>query len=42
MRVNGVRHEAASEMLTELDWPRPSEGLSYARTFMLLVHDETE
>ncbi|MFF4414692.1 DUF6348 family protein [Streptosporangium sp. NPDC001559] len=41
IRVNGVRHEAASEMLADLDWPRPAEGLSYARTFMLLVHNET-
>ncbi|MFD1545891.1 DUF6348 family protein [Nonomuraea guangzhouensis] len=41
IRVNGVHHEAASEMLADLDWPRPVEGLSYARTFLLLVHNET-
>lgn len=28
-------------MLAELDWPRPAGGLSYARTFLPLVHDET-
>ncbi|WP_449064372.1 DUF6348 family protein [Planomonospora algeriensis] len=41
IRVDGVRHEAASEVLAGLDWPRPAECLSYARTFLLLVHRET-
>ncbi|MEU6714677.1 DUF6348 family protein [Nonomuraea sp. NPDC046802] len=40
IRVNGVRHEAGSRALAELDWPRPEDGMSYARTFVLLVHDE--
>lgn len=40
IQVNGARHEAASRALAELDWPRPAGGLSYARTFVLLVHQE--
>ncbi|WP_161714554.1 MULTISPECIES: DUF6348 family protein [unclassified Nonomuraea] len=40
VRVNGAYHETGSRALTELDWPRPEQGLSYARTFVLLVHDE--
>lgn len=40
VRVNGVNHEAATRVLADLDWPRPSDGMSYARTFMLLVHNE--
>ncbi|MGR6916854.1 DUF6348 family protein [[Actinomadura] parvosata] len=38
IRVNGARHEAGSRALAALDWPRPATGLSYARTFVLLVH----
>ncbi|TMR96160.1 DUF6348 family protein [Nonomuraea basaltis] len=41
IRVNGDYHEAGSRALADLDWPRPANGVSYARTFMLLVHDET-
>jgi hypothetical protein len=41
IRVNGEVHEAASKALADLDWPRPATGVSYARTFMLLVHDES-
>ncbi|MGC4936896.1 DUF6348 family protein [Kribbella sp. DT2] len=37
VRVNGEVHDTASAALTELDWPRPAEDLSYARTFLLLV-----
>ncbi|WP_433425933.1 DUF6348 family protein [Microtetraspora malaysiensis] len=40
VRVDGVHHEAASRVLAHLDWPRPADGMSYARTFMLLVHHE--
>ncbi|MGW3345532.1 DUF6348 family protein [Nonomuraea rubra] len=40
IRVNGARHEAGSRALAELDWPRPAGGVSYARTFVLLVHQE--
>ncbi|WP_062436942.1 DUF6348 family protein [Herbidospora daliensis] len=40
VRVDGVRHEAASQLLAGLGWPRPADGMSYARTFMLLVHRE--
>ncbi|WP_043617613.1 DUF6348 family protein [Nonomuraea candida] len=38
LRVDGVCHEAGSRALAELDWPRPAGGVSYARTFVLLVH----
>ncbi|NAS25831.1 hypothetical protein GT755_29635 [Herbidospora sp. NEAU-GS84] len=38
VRVDGVRHEAASRVLAGLGWPRPADGMSFARTFMLLVH----
>ncbi|MEV0618684.1 DUF6348 family protein [Nonomuraea sp. NPDC050404] len=40
IRVGGVVHEAASRALAELDWPRPAGGVSYARTFLLLVHQD--
>lgn len=40
VRVNGDLHEAASAVLAGLDWPRPVDDLSYARTFLLLVHTE--
>ncbi|MEO3870078.1 DUF6348 family protein [Nonomuraea sp. B12E4] len=40
IRVNGVYHEPASAALAGLPWPRPATGLSYARTFILLIHDE--
>ncbi|WP_433357422.1 DUF6348 family protein [Microtetraspora malaysiensis] len=40
VRVDGVHHEAASRVLARLGWPRPADGMSYARTFMLLVHRE--
>ncbi|SEG91413.1 hypothetical protein SAMN05444920_107259 [Nonomuraea solani] len=41
IRVDGVYHEAGSRVLAELGWPRLQTGVSYARTFMLLVrHDE--
>lgn len=35
--VNGEVHETAGAALAELDWPRPVDDLSYARTFLLLV-----
>ncbi|PZG11968.1 DUF6348 family protein [Nonomuraea aridisoli] len=38
VRVAGAYHEAASHALAALDWPRPAEGVSYARTFILLIH----
>ncbi|WP_214108131.1 DUF6348 family protein [Acrocarpospora catenulata] len=41
IRVNGVHHEAASQVLAGLEWPRPTDGMSYARTFILLVGNET-
>ncbi|UBU10160.1 DUF6348 family protein [Nonomuraea gerenzanensis] len=40
VRVNGACHEAGSRALAQLDWPRPAGGVSYARTFVLLVHQE--
>ncbi len=40
IRVNGDHHEAGSRALAELDWPRPANGVSYARTFVLLVHED--
>ncbi|MFB4275589.1 MULTISPECIES: DUF6348 family protein [unclassified Nonomuraea] len=40
IRVDGAYHEAGSRALAELDWPRPATGVSYARTFVLLVHQE--
>ncbi|WP_217708572.1 DUF6348 family protein [Nonomuraea rhodomycinica] len=40
IRVDGIHHEAASEVLAGLPWPRPAGGMSYARTFLLLVHNE--
>ncbi|MGI5156638.1 DUF6348 family protein [Microbispora sp. CA-102843] len=40
VRVDGLLHEAASRVLAGLGWPRPADGLSYARTFMLFVHRE--
>ncbi|GAA4563128.1 DUF6348 family protein [Planotetraspora kaengkrachanensis] len=40
VRVNGGVHEGASLALAGLDWPRKQDGLSYARTFMLLVHPQ--
>ncbi|SDM22330.1 DUF6348 family protein [Nonomuraea jiangxiensis] len=40
IRVDGAYHEPGSRVLAELPWPRPASGLSYARTFMLLIHDE--
>ncbi|MGN9843359.1 DUF6348 family protein [Nonomuraea sp. H19] len=42
IRVNGDYHEAGSRALADLDWPRPSRGVSYARTFVLLVHPESK
>jgi hypothetical protein len=41
IRVNGDHHAAGSRALADLDWPRPAAGVSYARTFVLLIHDET-
>ncbi|MEV0385359.1 DUF6348 family protein [Nonomuraea sp. NPDC050643] len=38
IRVDGAYHEAGSRALAGLDWPRPGNGVSYARTFVLLVH----
>ncbi len=40
VRVDGVHHETASRVLAGLGWPRPTDGMSYTRTFMLLVHRE--
>lgn len=40
IRVDGAYHEAGSRALAELDWPRPADGVSYARTFVLLLHQE--
>lgn len=37
VRVNGIYHDAASQTLAGLNWPR-SEDASTARTFVLLVH----
>ncbi|ONI67850.1 hypothetical protein BWI15_32775 [Kribbella sp. ALI-6-A] len=37
VRVNGEMHETASAAIAELDWPRPVDDLTYARTFLLLV-----
>ncbi|MBF8191231.1 hypothetical protein ITP53_37095 [Nonomuraea sp. K274] len=42
IRANGAHHEAGSQALAALDWPRPASGLAYARTFILLLHDETD
>lgn len=42
VRVGGVCHDAASEALAELGWPRPERGFSYARTFVLLVHQDED
>jgi hypothetical protein len=36
VRINGRRHEASSEALSRLDWPR-TERYGTARTFVLLV-----
>lgn len=41
IRVGGEYHEAGSLALADLDWPRPAVGVSYARTFVLLVHHES-
>lgn len=40
IRVDGAYHKAGSRALAELDWPRPADGVSYARTFVLLLHQE--
>jgi hypothetical protein len=40
IRVDGHYHEAGSQALADLDWPRPAQGVSYARTFILLVRDD--
>ncbi|MEV6284518.1 DUF6348 family protein [Kribbella sp. NPDC051770] len=40
VRVNGEVHETASAAIAELDWPRPQDDLSYARTYLLLVHTQ--
>ncbi|ADB36019.1 hypothetical protein Kfla_7031 [Kribbella flavida DSM 17836] len=37
VRVNGEVHDVASAVLAGLDWPRPDEDLTYARTYLLLV-----
>lgn len=39
VRVNGRRHDAASDALLRLGFPR-GEHLAFARCFMLLVHNE--
>ncbi len=39
VRVNGVRHEAASDAVGRLPFPR-GEHLAFARCFILLVHNE--
>ncbi|MFG2073085.1 DUF6348 family protein [Nonomuraea maritima] len=40
VRVGGVHHAGASRALAALDWPRPGAGVSYARTFVLLVRPD--
>lgn len=41
VQINGVRDDAASDALLALDWPRPQK-MSVARTFLLLVHRDTD
>lgn len=42
VRVNGEVHDTASAALAELDWPRPVDDLSYARTYLLLVQTSVD
>ncbi|MCL2091284.1 MAG: DUF6348 family protein [Micrococcales bacterium] len=40
VRINGQHHAPASAALAAMGWPRPGEGFSAARTYVLLVARE--